>query len=151
MPTINPRVTVMLQPDDYAVLSSLAELQGVSKSSLLADLWASACPVMIRVAKLLKEAKSAQESVKEGIREATEQAYLEIQPMASQVMLNFDLFEEAIRDQIADGRAGGDGDSTGGTADGRSANGAEQPPSSNTGVRYTKKPKSQGSSKGSKS
>lgn len=151
MPTIKPRVTVQLEPEDYQILATLAELQGVSKSSLLADLWASACPVMIRVAKLLQEAKNAQESVKDGIREATESALLEIQPMANQVMMNFDLFEEAIRDQIAEGRTGAGVASVGSAADRRGAAGAHKPPSSNTGVRFTKNPKSSHSLKGGKS
>lgn len=151
MPTVKPRITVMLEPDDYAVLSTLSELQGVSKSSLLADLWASACPVMLRVAKLLQEAKTAQESVKDGIREATEAAMLEIEPMASQVMMNFDLFEEAIREQIAEGRTVPGRAAVGGAADGRSALRAPQPPSSNTGVRSPNKRKTHPSSKGGKS
>ena len=148
MPTIKPRVTVMLEPDDYAVLAKLSELQGVSKSSLLADLWVQACPVMIRVAKLLAEAKNAQQSVKDGIRDATEAAILEIEPMANQVMMNFDLFEESIREQISRPDSGFGGDSTFGAADGRSTT---QPPSSNTGVRFTKRPKTTSSKGGGKS
>jgi len=147
MPTNNPRVTVMLKPDDYAVLATLSELQGVSKSSLLADIWSSACPVMLRVAKLLQEAKTAQESVKEGIREATEAALTEIQPIADQVMLNFDLFEESIRDQIAEGRQGGEA-SSGRSAAPDAGREALRPPSSNTGVRFSKNPKSAHSKKG---
>lgn len=148
MPTIKPRVTVMLEPDDYAVLAKLAELQGVSKSSLLADLWVQACPVMMRVAKLLSEAKSAQQSVKDGIRDATEAAILEVEPMANQIMMNFDLFEEAIREQIARPDTGFCGGSTGGAADGRSTT---QPPPSNTGVRFTKNINSTSSKRGGKS
>ena len=135
MPTVKPRVTVMLEPDDYAILSTLAELQGVSKSSLLASLWASACPVMTRVAKLLTEAKNAQESVIDGIREATETALTEIQPMANQVMMNFDLFEESVLEQLARPNGGiGGGMGIGGADDLTHS----EPPSSNTGVRFLK-------------
>jgi Ribbon-helix-helix protein, copG family len=151
MPTINPRVTVTLQPEDYAILEALAKTQGVSKSSLLAEIWSMACPVMARVAKLLIEAKTAQASVKDGIREATEQALKEIEPMAAQVMLNFDLFEEAIRDSIAEGHTSDGGDVTGGAADGQSGAGAKKPPSSNTGVRFLKTNKINSLRRGSKS
>lgn len=151
MPTINPRVTVTLHPEDYAILEALAKTQGVSKSSLLAEIWSMACPVMARVAKLLIEAKTAQASVKDGIREATEQALKEIEPMAAQVMMNFDLFEEAIRDSIAEGRPSASGDVTDGTAGGQSAEGASEPPSSNTGVRFSKTHKINILRRGSKS
>lgn len=139
MPTVNPRVTVMLSPEDYAVLASLSELQGVSKSSLIADVWAMACPVLSRVAKLLLEAKNAQESVKEGIREASEEAIRQIEPVAAQAMVNWDLFEESIREAILDARStapAGTGSTGASRAD--AAKEAPHPPSSNTGVRFQK-------------
>jgi hypothetical protein len=148
MPTNNPRVTVMLKPDDYAVLATLSELQGVSKSSLLADIWAQACPVMIRVAKLLQEAKSAQESVKEGIREASEAAMLQIEPIANQVMLNFDLFEESILDQIAEGHKARFAPGGVPALPGGPGREAPKPPPSNTGVRFSKQAKKSQSGRG---
>lgn len=152
MPTNNPRITVMLKPDDYAVLATLSELQGVSKSSLLADVWAMACPVLLRVARLLQEAKNAQESLKHGIREASEAALLEIQPMADQVMINFDLFEEAIKGHIAEARSTGPaGVQSGGAAADQGTAGAPVPPSSNTGVRFPSKSKKSSARSGGKS
>lgn len=139
MPTVNPRVTVMLSPEDYAVLASLSELQGVSKSSLIADVWAMACPVMSRVVKLLLEAKNAQESVKVGIREASEEAIRQIEPVAAQAMVNWDLFEEAIRDAILDARSTApEGTGSVGASRTDAAKDAPYPPSSNTGVRFQK-------------
>jgi hypothetical protein len=139
MPTVNPRVTVMLSPEDYAVLASLSELQGVSKSSLIADVWSMACPVMSRVVKLLLEAKNAQESVKVGIREASEEAIKQIEPVAAQAMLNWDLFEEAIRESILDARSAGASElGTIGASQADAAGRGENPPSSNTGVRFQK-------------
>jgi hypothetical protein len=132
MPTIKPRITVILPPDEAAILETLAKLQGVSKSSILAEVWGMASPVMARVCKLLTEAKDAQESVKEGIRAASDEAIRQMLPIHDQSMLNFDLFEEAIRQTIAGARAV-DGET------GARAAGAPHahPPSSNTGVRFT--------------
>lgn len=142
MPTVNPRVTVMLSPEDYAILASLSELQGVSKSSLIADVWAMACPVMSRVVKLLLEAKNAQESVKVGIREASEEAIRQIEPVAAQAMVNFDLFEEAIREAILDAGSTAHEAQRPTNAPRASAAAAagvaQSPPSSNTGVRFQK-------------
>jgi hypothetical protein len=152
MPTVNPRITVMLSPEDYAVLSSLSALQGVSKSSLVAEVWSMACPVLARVAKLLQEAKNAQESVKIGIREASEEAMLKIEPLAAQSMLNWDLFEEAIRESLAEGRGA---DSVGlrsvGASQTDAARGAQHPPSSNTGVRFQKTSQNSKRARGKKS
>jgi hypothetical protein len=139
MPTVNPRVTVMLSPEDYAVLASLSELQGVSKSSLIADVWAMACPVMSRVVKLLLEAKNAQESVKVGIREASEEAIRQIEPVAAQAMVNWDLFEESIREAILDARSTApEVPRSVGASRTDGAGQAPNPPSSNTGVRFQK-------------
>lgn len=133
MPTINPRVTVTLKPEQFEVLSRLSAARGVSMSSIISELWDVSAPVMARIAHLLEEAKGAQQSAKEGIREATEAALEIVAPQAAQVMVNFDLFEEQVLQKIADGRgAGGDTRraATGGAA-------GAKPPSSNTGVRFS--------------
>lgn len=147
MPTIKPRITVILPPDEAAILETLAKLQGVSKSSILADVWGMASPVMARVCRLLEEAKDAQESVKQGIRAASDEAIRQMQPVHDQSMLNFDLFEEAMRQVIAD--AGG----AGGATDARERVGAPSalPPSSNTGVRFTSGRGSASKTRGGKS
>lgn len=133
MPTINPRVTVTLKPEQFEVLSRLSAARGVSMSSILSELWEVSAPVMARVANLLEEAKGAQQSAKDGIREATEAALEIVAPQAAQVMVNFDLFEEQALQKIADGR-GGDGATA---AAGRGRTGTGSPPSSNTGVRFS--------------
>lgn len=133
MPTINPRVTVTLKAEQFEVLSRLAAAQGVSMSSILAELWEVSAPVMARIANLLEEAKGAQQSAKDGIREATEAALEIVAPQAAQVMVNFDLFEEQVLQKIAEGKRG-----AGATAAaGRGRAGSAQPPSSNTGVRFS--------------
>lgn len=56
-----------------------------------------AAPVMARVLNLLEEADRAKESVRDGIRQAAEEAELQMMPLAREALANLDLFEEAIR------------------------------------------------------
>lgn len=137
MPTAKPRVAVTMKPEHYEVLSRLSAARGVSMSSILSELWEVSVPVMARVANLLEQAKGAQESAKEGIREATDAALQVLVPQAQQVITNFDLFEETVLRQIeeeAEHAAGGRRQ----RREPRAANagGVPQPPSSNTGVRF---------------
>ena len=111
MPTAKPRVNVTMNQDDYDLLSAFAARQGVSRSEILVDLWQMAAPVMARVLKLLEEAERAKESVRDGIRQAAEEAELQMMPLAREALANLDLFEEAIRQAMreAGGVADGDG------------------------------------------
>ena len=113
MPTAKPRVNVTMNQDDYDLLSAFAARQGVSRSEILVDLWQMAAPVMARVLKLLEEAERAKESVRDGIRQAAEEAELQMMPLAREALANLDLFEEAIRQAMRE--AGGvAGDDSGG-------------------------------------
>lgn len=100
MPTAKPRVNVAMDQADFDLLSAFAASQGVSRASVLVDLWQMAAPVMARVLKLVEEAERAKASVKDGIREAAIQAEARVQPLHREMLLNLDLFEEAIRDVI---------------------------------------------------
>lgn len=138
MPTAKPRVNVSLDDDDYALLTAFAASQGVSRSSVLAELWKTAAPVMARVLKLVQEAQKAKESVKKGIFEAAVEAESKLQPLHREALLNLDMFEEAVKGALLEA-AGCDeaaGDAHSAAADGAAQVG--QPPSSNTGVRFRK-------------
>lgn len=99
---------------DFDLLSAFAASQGVSRASVLVELWQMAAPVMARVLKLVEEAQRARESVKDGIREAAMEAQAKMTPLQREAFLNLDLFEEAVRDAIreaagvADEGGGGD-------------------------------------------
>lgn len=133
----SPRITVSLKPEHYEVLRRLSAVNGLSMSAILSETWDLAAPVLARVAHLLEEANAAQASVKEGIREATAAAALELAPQAEKVLLTFDLFEQAIQQTIAAARVSEGAGGAVGACDGGTA-GASLPPSSNTGVRYRK-------------
>lgn len=142
MPTAKPRVNVALTQQDYDLLTAFAASQGVSRASVLVELWQMAAPVMARVLKLMQEAERAKASVKEGIREAAIEAEARVMPLHREMLLNLDMFEEAIRDVIVEaggisdpaGVGGGVRSATPPTDDGEGR--TNEPPSSNTGVRF---------------
>lgn len=96
---------------DFDLLSAFAASQGVSRASVMVELWQMAAPVMARVLKLVEEAKRAKDSVRKGIVEATVEAEAKMLPIQQEALLNLDMFEEAIRDVIRDagGVSGDDG------------------------------------------
>lgn len=99
---------------DYDLLSAFAAAQGVSRASVLVELWQMAAPVMARVLKLIEEAQRAKESVRKGIVEATVEAEAKMLPIQREALLNLDMFEEAIRDVIREaGGADEDGAASG--------------------------------------
>ena len=139
MPTAKPRVNVVLDQSSFDLLTEFAASQGVSRSSVLAELWETASPVMARVLKMVREVQRAKDSVREGIRAAAIEAESKVLPLQHEALLNLDLFEEAIKDMLiasegtqpgavgsAHARTVADGDQV------------EKPPSSNTGVRFRK-------------
>lgn len=139
MPTAKPRVNVVLDQSSFDLLTEFAASQGVSRSSVLADLWETASPVMARVLKMVREVQRAKDSVREGIRAAAIEAESKVLPLQHEALLNLDLFEEAIKDMLiaSEGSQPGAGDSAHARAcaDGDQV---EKLPSSNTGVRFRK-------------
>ena len=144
MATAKPRISITLEPDEYEFLKVFAEKQHESMGSCVLAIWRQATPVLTRVLKLIVEAEQAKESVVEGIREASEEAMRQLQPQHAQAMLNFELFEEAVRQEIVAKAAAEEGH----PPRGESLPPPPQPPRSNTGVRSTKSLKNQRRGKG---
>lgn len=116
MATKKPRITVTLDQESYEALEQVSQAQGASMSSVLADVWREASPVMLRVVKLLREAQAAKDGVGDRIREIAVEAELTMVPMARELISNLDMFEhsvgEALRgtQQVSEGvQKGGDG------------------------------------------
>lgn len=117
MPTAKPRVNVAMDQADFDLLSAFAASQGVSRASVLVELWQMAAPVMARVLKLVEEAQRAKDSVRKGIVEATVEAEAKMLPIQREALLNLDMFEEAIRDVIREAGGVADDDSGGSLRD----------------------------------
>ena len=107
MPTANPRIAITLQPYRYDLLKRLAGLQGVSMAALVCDLLDEFYPVLERVCVALEMAQTAQESSRAGIKEAAIRAEEEMQPIASAVMNQFDMFMTEVQTHFAADDKGG--------------------------------------------
>lgn len=84
MPTINPRISVTLQPQLAAILKRLSELTGNSQSALIGDLLGSSIGVFERMVSILQAASDLKaegmqvtDEIKDGLRLAHEK--LEVQ------------------------------------------------------------------------
>jgi len=91
VPTTNPRIQVTMKPSQYELLKRLAKLQGRSMSAVVSELFDQIEPVYERIAVVLQAAVRAQDSAKEGLRQATEQAEAEMAPHVAQAMGQLDL------------------------------------------------------------
>lgn len=90
MSTNKPRITVTFPVEHYAVLSKLSELQGVSMSSLVVDLFDSVLPLLERTAEILTSARNAPKEVKDSIRKMLDEAEARVIPAASDIIASLD-------------------------------------------------------------
>ena len=109
MPTIKPRIKLTLEQPRYDLLKRLAALQGASMSSLVTDILEEFYPVMERIAVVLEAAQQAQETSKQGLREAVAQAEAQLIPLAKATLSQFDLFMDKVEGSFQ----GGAGDDVG--------------------------------------
>lgn len=117
MATNKPRITVTLDQDDYELLSEFAAQQGASRSAVLAEIWKEAAPTIVRVVKLIKEAKAAHGQIGEAIREMAIEAEMQMMPLAREAISQLDIFEGEVRKAItgsgrAEGASSGGADAT---------------------------------------
>lgn len=59
MATTKPRLTITLEPSHHAVVSELAALRGISKSTVVTEMLGASVPALERVTKLLRALEAA--------------------------------------------------------------------------------------------
>lgn len=96
MPTTKPRIGVTLPQEHYDVLARLARLQGVSMSSIVADLVAEMAPILGRVCEAVELAARAQVSVRDNIRKAAADAEASLLPHAEAVRAQYEAFSAQL-------------------------------------------------------
>lgn len=94
MPTSNPRIQLTVPPHRYDLIKRLAAAQGVSMASVVTDIMDEVYPVLERVCVVLEAAKQAQETGKQGLREAVAQAEADLVPFLYQAVDQLDIFME---------------------------------------------------------
>lgn len=67
MPTLKPRVSITMNPDDLAVLDRYALASGTPRATIVAGLLASAIPELGKAAELIEMANAAPRHIREGI------------------------------------------------------------------------------------
>lgn len=100
MATTKPRINVTLEQHRYDLFKRLAALQGVSMSSLIAELLEAVAEPMERVCVILEAAKKAPGSVKEGLQVAVARAETALLPKAMEALDQYDLFMGDVSDAI---------------------------------------------------
>ena len=100
MPTVNPRITLTIQPHRHDLLKRLSALQGVSMAALVSDILEEFYPVMERVCAALEMAQHAQQTSRQGLRNAAIQAEANLAPLAASVMDQFDQFMKQVEGSI---------------------------------------------------
>lgn len=101
MATTKPRINVTLEQHRFELFKRLAALQGVSMSSLVAELLETVAEPMERVCVVLEAAAKAPGDLKTGLRAAVDRAEAGLLPNARAVMGQFDMFLGECGDAIA--------------------------------------------------
>lgn len=99
-----PRVSVSLDPDDYAALVELSEANGESVSSIVAGLVAAVSPALRRVAEVVRVAQAAQGEVLENLRRVAEEGEAVLSPMLAD---GIEAWEQMTADMLGVGDSGG--------------------------------------------
>lgn len=106
MPSAKPRIALVLEQPRYDLLKRLAALQGVSMASVVCEVMETVYPVLERVCVVLEAGKRAQESQKQGMRDAVEKAEADLLPHLYTAINQFDMFmDEAAEATGADLKA----------------------------------------------
>jgi len=92
MATDKPRITITLEPENYAVLQRMAKAQGSSMARIVTELVSEVSPMLERVAVSLEAAAKAQQGMKASIRRAAEQAEQDMRPLMETALSQFDFF-----------------------------------------------------------
>lgn len=90
MPTIKPRIAVTLNEPTFQVIARMAELQGCSRGSVVADLLESVAPVLGRTVALLEAAAAAPKQVRDGLRGVVEDTHDQLVEVAGDSILQMD-------------------------------------------------------------
>ena len=93
MPTNKPRITITLTEEQHDILSTVAQLQDVSMSSIVTDLIETTMPSFQRMAVMLEMAQQAHSSLLRELGVSLEDATRAIAPEAEIDSRQFDLLD----------------------------------------------------------
>lgn len=105
MATKNPRITITLNEEDYAVLKRLNALNGVPMARTVSELVEVVSPVLARICDNLDRVKLADENVKKSLRHSAEKSLSVMEKIYSEALENFDEFSDDL-ERAARGASG---------------------------------------------
>ncbi len=142
MPTLNPRINVTLSPSLDALVSRMAQLQRVSKASVIRELLEAAEPSLQRAAALMEAASAVSQGFRDKFAQSLDQATTDAETvladqLATMETLTADLVAEA--QSIRTRRPARSGLAPNPQAGVRGARRVEDPPSSKRGVKSSRR------------
>lgn len=139
MTTINPRLTITLEPSTAAQLRRMSELTGNSRSQMVAEILSQSSPVFDRMIRVLEAAEGAKQAAREETASRLARAQETVEEQLGLLLGSMDdmsrpLLEEAEKVRRRKARRGPETGASGA----RAAPGRGAPtPMSNRGVRLT--------------
>jgi ABC-type transporter Mla subunit MlaD len=107
MATTKPRLTVILEHEDYSIIKRLSGLNGSSMSKTVSELVATVTPALLRVAETLekieqakKDIGTAQENVFDGLKSSADDALNFLQTALQSTENQFDIFDEKLNEVL---------------------------------------------------
>lgn len=92
MATSKPRITITLEPEHYAVVRRLADLQETSMTKVIVQFFGEVAPILSKVADSLEAARRASDEARAKFVRAAEVAEEELRPLAEMVRNQFDFY-----------------------------------------------------------
>lgn len=105
MPTVKPRLNVALEPRAYAAVRSLAEVSGVSMSSIVAEHVEAVCSVMERTAELMALGLKAQGERREAVAAIVDRSAAALEPLEARAVQILVGMVGELSDEAAGGRS----------------------------------------------
>ena len=135
MPTINPRITVTLTPDQHLLLREMARLTNTSQSALIGEILTELTPVWSKMRTLLMAAEQARGAINDSFIHDMDAAQAKVEEQLGLTIAALDEFQLPLLElsQKVERRKGRE---TAGTRrDARARAAASETPLSNRGVR----------------
>lgn len=130
MATAKPRITITLEPQEYAILKRLSGLNGVPMARTISELVSLVAPVLAQIADNLKTVQDSEENVRANLLRSIEK----LNGRANELQREAGLVIAEL-DEVVTKAAGADGRKREARGRARGADGcAVLPPASNTGV-----------------
>ena len=90
MPTAKPRIAVTLNQHTFDVIARMAQLQGCSRGSVVAELLDSVAPALTRTVALLEAAADAPKQVRDGLRAVVEGTHNDLVEVSGDMLNQLD-------------------------------------------------------------